>query len=71
MATETTQFGVRPFGRLDGDPKRFEVFDRRTGKTIVSGLRRAIPAGRLTRRMALRSEAQLSLFPMITARDFR
>jgi hypothetical protein len=40
MATETTQFGVRPCGRLNGDPKRFEVFDRRTGNTVVSGLRR-------------------------------
>ncbi len=35
-----TQFGVRVFGRLNGDPKRVEVFDRRTGKTGVSGLRR-------------------------------
>src|SRR5919198_3377484 len=40
METETTQFGVRPFGCLNGDPKRFEVFDRRTGNAVVSGLRR-------------------------------
>jgi hypothetical protein len=40
VAIQTTRFGVRPFVRLNGEPKRFEVFDRRTGETVVSRLRR-------------------------------
>lgn len=37
---QTNRFGVRPLVGANGGPGRFEVFDRRSGAAVATGMRR-------------------------------